>query len=236
MQARISKHNVLSPSYNTEGKRQLWNAQFSHRICNALLSTRGRRAERRMRHSAITGPGDVTPRGVAEHAPLRPCARRLLRYGAAVPSCLAGRSVPSDLRPSLPHPGFSAPHGEDGDRAPRRVDKELGERGQERVVSAGPGAGGRRGAGGPSVCGRERGAGGGEVGAGGRTRGRGSALGDEPVRGRGPGRACYAPPGRSAGTGPGSAGSERPLPLWTGPRLSAPRNVPVSPAPRCPSP
>lgn len=138
-----------------------------------------------IRRSAVTGLGDVTHRGVAEHAPSRPCARRLLRHGAAVPSCLAGRGVPSDLRPSLPHPGFSAPHREDGDRAPRRVDKELGKGGQERVVSAGAArgraAGRRRASGLREGEGRGRGDGSGRqdagprLGAGGRSRVRAGA-------------------------------------------------------------
>lgn len=119
----------------------------------------------------LTGPGpDIVPRGGALRSMRRcgPARRRLLRHGAAVPSCLAGRSVPSDLRPSLPHPGFSAPHREDGDHAPCRVDKELGERGQERVVSAGARrrkAAGRRGASGPREGEGPRAAAGGRRGA-----------------------------------------------------------------------
>lgn len=171
----------------------------------------------------LTGPGpDIVPRGGALRSMRRcgPARRRLLRHGAAVPSCLAGRSVPSDLRPSLPHPGFSAPHREDGDHAPCRVDKELGERGQERVVSAGARrrkAAGRRGASGPREGEGPRAAGGGRGGGSGRedaARDRVSAMGDEAARGWGPGWACYARLGllcrcRRARpvAGPSSAGS-----------------------------
>lgn len=192
-----------------------------------------------IRRSAVTGLGDVTPRGVAEHAPSRPCARRLLRHGAAVPSCLAGRGVPSDLRPSLPHPGFSAPHREDGDRAPRRVDKELGKGGQERVVSAGAARGraaGRRRASGLWE-GEGRGAGRWE-----RAAGRGAAArrwGTKPCEGGG--RAGPAARRRARWAVLPVPGRIRPAP--SAPSLSGPRRsfgrlvmFPSHPAPRCPSP
>lgn len=93
----------------------------------------------RMRNGAAraVSQGTARPRPIVPREPLRP-----LWPGAVAPSS-----------------GLSAPHGEDGGAAPCRVDKELGERGQERVVSAGSWRGKAMGRRRPPACGRERGPG-----------------------------------------------------------------------------